>query len=496
MKLQTSLRVKLLGLVWGGLLLCSPLYSQEALEGLAAKDERTEVTWSSFREKVRNVVPDFSLEEIKERSSEIQQKAVLNNGDINFGLDSSIALSQDVPQANPLLGTSDRSSLSIKPSISKTILPSGTTLSAGLDYSWNRIDASMLNTQSIGPRFSVTQSLLNNFLGSLNRLNISNAERDVAIAKSQRELAERSLQKAYDKSYLTWILLWRQNDLLRDQIVKSRASYQNAQRQRRTGYIDNGTLNQIYNNYLQYQQSMLNNQRDLLIMDTQLQDILGGKLYRPDLNELEDLLKAALDGFEPVNYEDSWLWDISRQNLDKLKITYKIQKENALPSLNLTASLGLSTSASYLDDATPEFSDLSPTYSVGISLKWPVLMRAARNGILTYENQIKQLETTMDKQSREFAMSIQKQQLSHQASVARYELLKESLDTQRQIYATTRTKYTQARASIRDLLSSEIQLLGQELSILATENELVNQLLDYLYETRDRDILALQNGGR
>ena len=68
---------------------------------------------------------------------------------------------------------------------------------------------------------------------------------------------------------------------------------------------------------------------------------------------------------------------------------------------------------------------------------------------------------------------------------------KKKAKAQSAINTSNQIKYRQARSSIRDLMDGEISKLNAELSLLNTENQLIKQLLNYQYETRNGDILNL-----
>ena len=238
------------------------------------RSPREVISWKEFREKVRNVLPGYTLARLKEELAEQQAQVPYIKGDWQLGGAASYKANFD-PNDQPRPGLGGAGGLNTHrffggPEISKKILFSGTTL--GLGFSGN-LQSSILEgsdpmySSTLIPKFSIKQDLLQNFFGLLDRFEIADAQRKLDIAKEQRRSTERQLQQSYDKMYANWILLWRNEQLLSEQLRKSQASLRNAQEQRRLNYIDNGTYQQFYNSHLLYRQTLLNNEKLLLAMD-------------------------------------------------------------------------------------------------------------------------------------------------------------------------------------------------------------------------------------
>ena len=460
------------------------------------RSPREAISWKEFREKVRNVLPGYTLARLKEELAEQQAQAPYIKGDWQLGGAASYKANFDPnDQLRPSFGGTgglNTHRFFGGPEISKKILFSGTTLGLGFSGS---LQSSILEgsdpmySSTLVPKFSVKQDLLQNFFGLLDRFEIADAQRKLDIAKEQRRSTERQLQQSYDKMYANWILLWRNQQLLSEQLRKSQASLRNAQEQRRLNYIDNGTYQQFYNSHLLYQQTLLNNEKLLLAMDQRFVLFFGaGVLYRPDIEGFSALLEQAKANFEVLKFENSWNWAISQKSLERVNIRYSLRKWQRLPSLVLGANFTLESGASYKEGEAPSYSKLKPGYEIDLKLSWPILGRKAKNASEKLRIQLQELERTLEQQREDFEIDIARRRGEHLFSLENYQIQQEMAKAKAAIYVSNQVKYEQARASIRDLLDAEIQSLSAELTLLKTESELLEQMLDYRYQTREQDI--------
>ena len=475
------------------------LWAPAAQENQVLRDFRSPreaISWKEFREKVRAVLPGYTLARLKEELAEQQAQAPYIKGDWQLGGAASYKADFD-PNDQPRRELGGSGALSthrvvVGPEISKKILFSGTTLSLGLS---STLQSSILEGASpvynsvLKPKLGVKQDLLQNFFGLLDRFEIADAQRKLEIAKEQRRLKERQLQQSYDKMYGDWILLWRTQQLLSEQLRKSQESLSNAQEQRRLNYIDNGTYQQFYNSHLLYRRTLLNNEERLLAMDQRFARFFGdGNLYRPNIESFPALLKQARANFDVLEFEDSWNWALSRKNLERSNIRYSLRKWQRLPSLVLGVDFTLESNSSYGEGEVPSYSKLKPGYDINLKLSWPVLGRKAKNDAETLRLQLQELEATLEQQRQEFEIDIARRRGEHLFLLENYQIQQEAARAKAAIYVSNQVKYEQARASIRDLLDAEIQSLSAELDLLKTESRLLEQLLDYRYQTRERDI--------
>ncbi len=491
-------------LVDGNLALLSAQAAGGASSGAAGNDtvalsikrnfegERKTIKWSEFRNKIRAALPQYTEEQLIEELAELNVEAQYIGGDIMLNGEAfyNLTIDPNSPERTFI------QTLIMRPSISKKFLHTGTTLEIGLDKTL-QIDCDScrraLNTFTIAPRLTVTQDLMQNFFGLLDRLNFADAERELAIVKLQRAYNERQLQQRYDQLYLDWILLWRMNVLLSKQLSNSNASLNNAREQLNLNYIDDETFLQIYNSQLFYRRTLLENEQQILATEQRLARFLGDmseQRFQPDLDILGTLLQKASEPLGELHFEDSAIWAISEQSLKRLRILYKFRKLQRLPSLTLSASIGLETSALYEKSQEPEYSKLRYNYLIGLNLSWPILMRGANNAIKTSRIRLQQLETSLNKQRQEFEIDIAQQRSAHEFLLENYEIQQGSAYAQNSIYAQNQIKYRQARAGIRDLLDAEIQRLSAQLNLLETENQLIKLSLDYQYQSRNGDLLS------
>ena len=452
--------------------------------------ERKTISWHEFNKRIQTILPNYTKEQLTQELAELDVQAKYEGGDINLSATTSYNLSVDPEHRSG--GTENKHNITISPQISKKFLHTGTDLTLGLNSTLGTTtidDATPIHNSTITPKLTIKQDILRNFFGLLARQDIANTKQILEIAKQQRRYNERKLQKSYDQQYLEWILLWRKQKVLVEQLRKSTASLNNARSQRQLNYINDATYQRIYNSHLRYRKTLRTNEQQLLSIDQKFARFLGNGRYQPDLSVIEPLLKKAKEPLEVIYFEDSWVWAISEQSLRRLSIVHKFVKLQRLPSLTLTGSLSLETSAQYRDTEQPEYSQLKPNYSVSIQLSWPVLMRKARNTVKRSEIQLQQLEEDLEIQRQNFGISIARQYANHKYLLESYAIQQETAKANAAIYQSEQVEYRQARASVRDLLDSEIQTLSAELNLLQIENDLIKQKLDYYYETRHRNIL-------
>ena len=176
------------------------------------------LSYAQYMENIRDLIPELKINAVTETNAEMNLLSAKSSGDVNL----SAQLGAVGKYGSLSSGYTDPT---LSPSIGATGIQAGIGLGSlipytGTKWSVNLTHNSFLTGDLVAPdgtktkfqnyqpslTLEVTQPLLRNFFGALDRYPIKDAEYALNIAKLQRKLDDASVLVAYQKLYYQWIM--------------------------------------------------------------------------------------------------------------------------------------------------------------------------------------------------------------------------------------------------------------------------------------------------
>lgn len=333
-----------------------PVYGDET--------QKTVITFDEYIMMVRNNLEELRLNSVGLELVKNEYNKTLSVHDVDFDVTMSGVGTKTYPDGQMVeldysAGFRAESSLS-------TRLMSGTGIKIGGEYTqlytWGNVTGSeptfdafgmlsgfnetkdSLNTTGYDPvvKITVTQSLLQNCFGFLDRAGKKNAKLAVSVEQLQKDLQDAQVINDYKKLYVLWIGRGEIITFIESNIDYSQKLETDALARLKAGLADEDELYQI--KYLrnrlqeQYHQAATEHR----VLTKRLAQVLGAAHYIPDAAYLTRHYADVSGGeFAPVDYEATKTYRIMQLTQEQLAFLKKVKFYQTLPQLNLFADVGI-----------------------------------------------------------------------------------------------------------------------------------------------------------
>ncbi|MFW5771431.1 MAG: TolC family protein [Spirochaetota bacterium] len=370
--------------------------------------------------------------------------------------------------------------------IERIIAPTGTRISAGINYS----QTSMKGTLSSQPQSvtydtyqpsvtaSITQPLLNNAFGILDRYAENDALMKLEIQKLQREEDDRSVMNYYRKLYFDWLFFTRAAEIMAETINNALSLESTVRRKARAGLAENDDIQNAHSSVLQYKTQLEQYRMQLNSIEKELGIYIEMEKYRSDRKQMEEMFQRAVEyNYSTVSYDTTTTSQILRKNIEKMKYSLGVKQNSSLPSLNLVGSVTRKNYDETFSGATEQLDDTD--YSIGFEFSYPLGNHNAEADIEEARLALEELE----KQHQSSANSYLKRLNSLLESVEGYRQViqtrEENLNTLKSQLQTERKKYAQARLDLQYLIATENSIASERLTILEQQLQIIGLYIDY-----------------
>ena len=240
-----------------------------------------------------------------------------------------------------------------------TVLPSGTRLSGGFTYSQKYTSGENTTVGMRGDeittewskisydpvlKFGITQPVLYNWFGFLDRWGIKNEQNKLNIEKISQDLNNENLMREYKKLYFNWISIMEKLTLIEKSIDNARKQLEQTEKKVNIGLLEKDSLESVRYSLLRYQNQKLGYQKDYINLQNQLTPFIDLEKYQPDLEHFNQLYSRILAGeTKYIEFHDTLnarILNLNRENYEFLK---KAQVNKTMPSINLFANLDVET---------------------------------------------------------------------------------------------------------------------------------------------------------
>ena len=369
--------------------------------------------------------------------------------------------------------------------IEHIVASTGTRVSLGLEYNSSSINGNLTippqaySVDEYRPSITatITQPLLKNAFGIIDRYEKNNATMKLEIQKLQQLQDDQSVLNYYKKLYFNWVLYKQALEIWQDSIANARSLVDSVQRKAKAGLAENDDVQRALSSLLSYQAQYKQYEITYKSLCDEL-SLYFGRSIAPQIHDMNAMFDSIVStDYTEVPFEKTRSWLIVKKNMDVMQYSIDVADNSTLPQMNLIVS---ASRKNYSDTQREAISKLPDTdYSVGIEFSYPLGNHSAEAQRKDYELSLKELERNLLITQNNYYKSLR-------ALVQSLNGYKELIEThnknllalisQRQ---TERKKYEQARLDLQYLINTENSIAMEKLTLLKLQVELINFYIDY-----------------
>ncbi len=458
------------------------------------------VSYSSYMEAIRDLIPEMKINAVAETNAEMNLLSAKSSGDVNltaqlgaiglYGANSSISA----------LGGQSAEAVGIRAGIGVgSLIPySGTRWSVNLSHN-SYLDGNIYYANGGSDKFQnyapsltieVSQPILRNFFGALDKYPIKDAEYALTIAKLQRRLDDTSVLVSYQKIYYQWIMYEKLLSYYRNMYITARSFENQMMARYQSGLIDNDsyqnarTQTMIYSDY--YSQNRVYLDSLLTTIAFFIPDITN---FSPDHSAWDAYLNLGSNmEMENISFEDSINGQIAYQSKVRAEYTLEAMKSGNLPDLSIVGSVNLNGITPNSSGYFNSFKSMTNVdFFAGLQFSYPIGDRANKSQYKKAQNSLYGIIAQYEQLEKDYNTQLQ-------TYISRFNAYKNLIASKRaQInainsrIATQMQKLDQGRLEVDDLLTSRLELVTSQTQLLNLQYELITTVFDY------RSLLAIDS---
>jgi len=331
---------------------------------------------------------------------------------------------------------------------------------------------------SSGLEKKITQPLLYNFFGRIDRFTEANAKMNYGINEISIMLQNDSLITYYKKLYIRWLQYEAGLKVLKKNIVTSQKLESHVRRKAKRGLSDNDDIQKAYASTLSQKIIHENYKRGLDILINELSVIFETKINKPNLKEFSSFFKKSLSfTFQKINFEKTANSKLLKLILKNQEYHLSINKNKQLPELNLLGSI---TKKSSETSASNSFSNINDfDYYLGMKMSYSFGNHENKGSLEDAKLSIKESQEEYNITKRNYTEKIRYIQITKKSFLKQIKFRNQNLNSLRSQYRTERRKYNQARLNLSYLIQTENSILAAKMSNLDLQSEIIMQIFDY-----------------
>lgn len=451
------------------------------------------LSYAKYMENIRDLIPELKINAVTETNAEMNLLSAKSSGDVNLS-----AQVGAVGKYGSL--SSGYSAPTLSPSIGATGIQAGIGLGSlipytGTKWSVNLTHNSFLTGDLVSPdgtktkfqnyqpslTLEVTQPLLRNFFGALDRYPIKDAEYALNIAKLQRRLDDASVLVAYQKLYYQWIMYEKLLEYYRNMYITAR-KFENQMRDRyNNGLIDNDSYQNARTQTMLYSDYFAQNKIALDTLLTTVSFFFPVTNLKPDHTTWDSYLDLGSNmTMEAVAFADSVNGHIAYQSKIRAEYALSAMKNGTLPNLDIVGSVSLNGVSPNTSGYFNSFGSMTNIdFFAGVQFSYPLGNRANKAQYKMAENSLYGIIAQYDMLEKDYNTQLK-------GYIYKFETYKNLMNSKRaQIrainsrIATQLQKLDQGRLEIDDLLTSRLDLVATQTELLNLQYEFITTIFDY-----------------
>ena len=445
------------------------------------------LTYAAYVETIRELIPEIKINAATVTNAENVLLSAESVGDIN--LNAQVGAIGKKGAFNTLSPTTPIDAHGFRTSVGAGSL---------IPYSGTRWDASfshdsLFNAGSTGSSYTpsltlqVTQPLLRNFFGALDKYPIKDAEYSLSIAELQRDIQDISVLTSYKKMYYEWIMYEKLVAYLEKMIESSKDFENQIKRRLRNNLVDNDDYQNAITQTLRYEDTYSDYAMRLTNIKNAINYFMPITDTNPDDTAWDVFLEIgkSLKDIEALEFKESIYGQVAHQENLRAEYFLDAMKNNSLPDLAFVGSVTLGGVDT--DDYFNSYGQMTNVdYFMGLSFSYPIGGRQYKAQLRNAENGLYTIMTSYEQADRDYTL-----QLS--TIINRYKTYKVMLDSKSaQIAAiesrmkTQLVKFKQGRLEIDDYIKAGIELVQTQTEYLNLEYLVISNIFDY------RELLAIE----
>ena len=470
------------------------------LYGQTNSNNTNTVSYSSYMEAIRDLIPEMKINAVSETNAEMNLLNAKSSGDVNLTAQLGAIGTYGANSTVSSMGGQSAEATGIRAGIGVgSLIPySGTRWSVNLTHN-SYLDGRIYYGNGGSDKFQnyypsltieVTQPLLRNFFGALDRYPIKNAEYSLTIAKLQRRLDDTSVLASYQKIYYQWIMYEKLLSYYRSMYITAR-NFENQMRARyQNGLIDNDSYQNARSQTMVYSDYYAQNR---VYLDSLLTSIA---FFIPDITNYSPD-HAAWDAYlnlgsnmemENVAFGDSVNGQIAYQSRLQAEYVLEAMKSGNLPDLSIVGSVNLNGITPNTSGYFKSFGSMTNVdFFAGVQFSYPIGDRANKAQYKLAENSLYGIIAQYEQAEKNYNTQLQ-------TYISRFSAYKNLMESKRaQIrainsrIATQMQKLEQGRVEVDDLLTSRLELVNSQTQLLNLQYEFITTIFDY------RTLLAIDS---
>ena len=454
------------------------------------------LTYAAYMEAIRDQIPELKINAVTETNAEMNLLSAKSSGDVNLSAQIGAA-----GKYGSLSSGSTSTSTTASPSVEATGIQAGIGIGSLIPYSGTTWSVNLTHTSFMGGKLyypgssqavdfnnyqpsltiEVTQPLLRNFFGTLDKYPIKDAEYALAIAKLQRRLDDASVIVSYQKMYYQWIMYEKLLAYYRSMYITARR-FENQMRDRyNNGLIDNDEYQNARTQTMLYSDYYAQNQVYLETLLTTISFFMPVTNIKPDHTTWDAYLDLG-NGMEmeSIPFSDSINGQIAYQSKIRAEYTLEAMKNGTLPNLDLVGSVSLNGISPNTQGYFQSFGSMTNVdFFAGIQFSYPIGNRANKAQYQMAENSLYGIIAQYDQLEKDFNTQLQ----SYISAFNAYKNLIASKQAQIRAInsriATQLQKLNQGRLEVDDLLTSRLNLAATQTELLNYQYQLITTIFDY-----------------
>lgn len=385
-----------------------------------------------------------------------------------------------------------------------TKLPSGTIISAGGGYNQSY-------TKQVEPRtgfiqtppfitsyssdssyiafnpslkLSISQPLLYNFFGYVDRHTKTDAKQKVAIEKLNKAERDKLIMSYYKTVYFLLIQYDKIKVNLKRSINNTKKLEEQTRAKMKTGLAENDDLQRVIGAVYRYQESYQAIEEEYLKLLNELSYFIDVEKVRFDTVEFDRIVtNSSSAALEEVTYEETREAQITSLNRENLVAQKKVQQNKTLPHLDLFGSLDVNfnhpvnESETYKDGKYESNTD-KPSYktvafTAGLNFTYSFGNHLLRGALIDTELAINNLDTSYQIQEKDFNKKIKDIIISVDIIKNRIAIKEKIIISLKSQYQTELKKYNQARIELRSLLDTDSSVFNEQTELIRLKLQLI-----------------------
>ncbi|HPJ70964.1 MAG TPA: TolC family protein [Candidatus Mcinerneyibacteriales bacterium] len=445
------------------------------------------LTAASFGEEVLSL--DHYMEKVTEKLPEIRQKLIAEEkASLNMIIadsykDLTLSAGGSYSGTTGYSGYDYTNGLSLYTRMDKTLASTGATLSAGVEYDFTGTDTAGNTTERFSPALTldVTQPLLKNYFGTLDKIPYLKSKLDLQIRKLQTAEDLAALRTDFTKLYYQWASMKTAMGLLEKRIENARLMEEEIIRRFRNNLADADDVHQSHSTVLTYKESYAQTKRSIAQLKKQLAPYIELEGKTPDLGLYEALWQRAAEfEFAMKPFQETRAYHILATTLEQAGLDITLSQEKTKPELNLSAGLTFKTQE---DEFSDSYKIGDADYRVSLTFRMPLGNRAAKAGVSVSKLEYESLGLEIEKSAMTYEKSLGSLNALSEGNRELLELRRENLETLKSQYDAQRTKYNQARLELNSLIQTDNQITSEMIQINDLKYSLIENYLEYQYLT-------------